>query len=196
MRYARGALSQTENIERREQGSCARHADARCRLVIVKSGVSADWSTRLLPDMSKQQAEALDYLCSTSARVNWLCAIYWRPQELMSVSCCLSFECHIGAACTRRCHGNTQRAAKWLPESQGARFVSDSGRNPRPVSGDPTADRAFDEISVSQRTLRTICAFEHFGAPAFEARFCHATPLPDKPSIAVLPFQNMSGDPE
>ena len=24
----------------------------------------------------------------------------------------------------------------------------------------------------------------------------HHSPLPDKPSIAVLPFQNMSGDPE
>jgi TolB-like protein len=34
----------------------------------------------------------------------------------------------------------------------------------------------------------------HFGGTAATAR--PALPLPDKPSIAVLPFQNMSGDPE
>jgi hypothetical protein len=33
-------------------------------------------------------------------------------------------------------------------------------------------------------------------APAYLAETENAPPLPDKPSIAVLPFQNMSGDPE
>jgi len=33
-------------------------------------------------------------------------------------------------------------------------------------------------------------------APAYVAETENAPPLPDKPSIAVLPFQNMSGDPE
>jgi adenylate cyclase len=32
--------------------------------------------------------------------------------------------------------------------------------------------------------------------PAYVAEAESPPPLPDKPSIAVLPFQNMSGDPE
>ena len=49
--------------------------------------------------------------------------------------------------------------------------------------------------SSSSRTSRGRCA--SIGSP----RWCRQTParrssLPDKPSIAVLPFQNMSGDPE
>src|SRR4029077_3186147 len=32
--------------------------------------------------------------------------------------------------------------------------------------------------------------------PILSAALSAALPLPDKPSIAVLPFQNMSGDPE
>jgi adenylate cyclase len=37
---------------------------------------------------------------------------------------------------------------------------------------------------------------EHRPAPAFEERSGGSLPLPDKPSIAVLPFDNISGDPE
>jgi adenylate cyclase len=45
---------------------------------------------------------------------------------------------------------------------------------------------AFETVSSDQRTERFI-DFARHGFPP---------PLPDKPSIAVLPFQNMSGDPE
>ena len=62
-------------------------------------------------------------------------------------------------------------------------------------------DAAFDDlgeqkvknISHSVRVFRARAVREPAGAPAATAEML---PLPDKPSIAVLPFENMSGDPE
>ena len=62
----------------------------------------------------------------------------------------------------------------------------------RQVSG--KADVAFDD--VGDQRLKNIPR----PVRAYRAQFAEAIsappPLPDKPSIAVLPFQNMSGDPE
>ena len=71
--------------------------------------------------------------------------------------------------------------------------------------------RLRDRLSTTSRT-RSRCGFDDLGAQAAEehrrtgARLSRAArhnvastkprPLPDKPSIAVLPFTNMSGDPE
>ncbi len=62
-------------------------------------------------------------------------------------------------------------------------------------------DAAFDDlgeqkvknISHSVRVFRARAVREPAGAPAATAEML---PLPDKPSIAVLPFENMSGDAE
>ena len=48
--------------------------------------------------------------------------------------------------------------------------------------------------SSSSKTSRDLC--EHIGCTLIASRQRVALALPDKPSIAVLPFQNMSGDPE
>ena len=47
---------------------------------------------------------------------------------------------------------------------------------------------AADDVAGYSRLM-------HDDAAAF-AKASKSLPLPDKPSIAVLPFQNMSGDPE
>ncbi len=60
-------------------------------------------------------------------------------------------------------------------------------------------DIAFDDLGEQQvkniaRPVRTYAIA--VGAPSRAAAPLTAPPLPDKPSIAVLPFQNLSGDPE
>ena len=53
-------------------------------------------------------------------------------------------------------------------------------------------EQALKNISRPVRVYRAQPAF----APVSSALAAAALPLPDKPSIAVLPFQNLSGDPE
>jgi TolB-like protein len=58
---------------------------------------------------------------------------------------------------------------------KGVRFVGAVRPQPNPVEPEPVADPTPDEIHEQSR---------------------QALPLPDRPAIAVLPFVNMSGDPE
>ena len=74
----------------------------------------------------------------------------------------------------------------------GGRIVSDSAI----ASRINAARAALGDDGTAQRIIRTVPrrGFRFEAAPQEDAA---ATPaLPDKPSIAVLPFQNMSGDPE
>ena len=60
-------------------------------------------------------------------------------------------------------------------------------------------DLAFEDLGEQQlkNITRPVRAFRiATGAVSFTAAVAPALPLPDKPSIAVLPFANMSGDPE
>ena len=50
-------------------------------------------------------------------------------------------------------------------------------------------DQALKNIAQPVHVFRVLAEAKHVPEPA-------ALPLPEKPSIAVLPFQNMSGDPE
>src|SRR5262249_26749843 len=60
------------------------------------------------------------------------------------------------------------------------------------VGFDDRGEQQLKNISKPVRAF-AVCA-EAYGA--LTERLTAALPLPDKPSIAVLPFQNMSGDPE
>jgi adenylate cyclase len=75
----------------------------------------------------------------------------------------------------------------------GAICVSATARehigNKLPLAFDDLGDQQVKNIAQAIRVYRV-----QMGKPAAQA--VAALPLPDKPSIAVLPFQNMSGDPE
>jgi len=75
--------------------------------------------------------------------------------------------------------GHDQRLIRTIPR-KGVRFVADvqEGRGP--------TDGASWNRAVEHESVRTVVA----------AGALLALKLPDKPSIAVLPFQNLSGDPE
>src|SRR5262245_36290974 len=70
-------------------------------------------------------------------------------------------------------NGNEQRLIRTIPR-KGIRFVGDAREA-------PTSDSSTKSV---------------FLGASDEARSTPTLPLPDKPSIAVLPFQNLSGDPE
>ena len=81
--------------------------------------------------------------------------------------------------------GEHQRLIRTAPK-RGFRFVGpvDDGTLPQRV---PVGDgKPAEEVSAPSNSLE----------PAREAAGGTTLALPDKPSIAVLPFQNMSGDPE
>jgi adenylate cyclase len=67
--------------------------------------------------------------------------------------------------------------------------VRDQVGNRLPLAFDDLGEQQVKNIAQAIRVYRVQAA-----TPA--ARPVAALPLPDKPSIAVLPFQNMSGDPE
>src|SRR5215208_1322624 len=75
----------------------------------------------------------------------------------------------------------------------GAICISGAARdhigNKLPLSFDDLGNQQVKNIAQAIRVYRV-----QVGRPA--AQPGAALPLPDKPSIAVLPFQNMSGDPE
>jgi TolB-like protein len=66
--------------------------------------------------------------------------------------------------------------------------VRDQIGNKLPLGFDDLGDQQFKNIAQAIRVYRV-----QTGTPATPPA---ALPLPDKPSIAVLPFQNISGDPE
>src|SRR6516162_1642332 len=83
----------------------------------------------------------------------------------------------------------------------GGRIVSDSALTTRLNA----ARRAVNDSGATQRVIRTVArkgvrfVAEVEGDAALEAAAAAPEPspaLPDKPSIAVLPFANLSGDPE
>ncbi len=57
-------------------------------------------------------------------------------------------------------------------------------------------EQKFKNIMEKIRTYRVIPIPRQLSPETFEALIGERLELPDKPSIAVLPFQNMSGDPE
>src|SRR3954469_4366957 len=59
------------------------------------------------------------------------------------------------------------------------------------ISCDDIGEQQVKNIARPVRTYRVVPGGSSRAAPPAEAPL----PLPDKPSIAVLPFQNMSGDP-
>ena len=58
------------------------------------------------------------------------------------------------------------------------------------------ADLGVQQVKNIQEPIRAYQAVNEARDPAPLASTENLPPLPDKPSIAVLPFQNMSGDPE
>jgi adenylate cyclase len=58
------------------------------------------------------------------------------------------------------------------------------------------ADLGVQQVKNIQEPIRAYQAVSETKEPAPIANTEDAPPLPDKPSIAVLPFENMSGDPE
>ena len=91
-----------------------------------------------------------------------------------------------------------------LQEVWGGRIVSESALTTRINA----VRRALGDDGATQRLVRTVHPQGHplyrrrrrncrtRRTPAAIRATDPAPPLPDKPSIAVLPFQNMSGDPE
>ena len=84
-------------------------------------------------------------------------------------------------------------------------------RNRRLTSRINAARKAIGDSGEEQRLIRTIAAQGHsfrrrramsgrrrhrLGADGAGRTGCRPLPLPDRPAIAVLPFDNMSGDPE
>src|SRR5262249_52002418 len=57
-------------------------------------------------------------------------------------------------------------------------------------------EQALKNIARPVRGYRVAVAPQTAGLVAAQLASAPALPLPEKPSIAVLPFQNMSGDPE
>ena len=70
------------------------------------------------------------------------------------------------------------------------------------ASGRPKRKRAIGKRAVIGAAAVVLIAavgiysYRHATPPAKACRISHGLPLPDKPSIAVLPFVNMSGDPK
>src|SRR5499433_3250349 len=73
------------------------------------------------------------------------------------------------------------------------RVVRDQVRDKLDYTFEDIGEQRVKNIARPVRVYR-VRAGTVVGEPSVVAE--HPLPLPDKPSIAVLPFQNMSGDPE
>src|SRR5271165_5282938 len=77
-----------------------------------------------------------------------------------------------------------------------SRVVRDQVRDKLDFAFDDMGEQALKNISRPLRVYRVRPATAERTADASPVEATPALALPDKPSIAVLPFQNMSGDPE
>src|SRR5437667_11638073 len=73
-----------------------------------------------------------------------------------------------------------------------SRVVRDQVRDKLDFAFDDTGDQQVKNIARPVRVYRV--GARASGAPAAETPAVPAPALPEKPSIAVLPFQNLSGD--
>ena len=67
-------------------------------------------------------------------------------------------------------------------------------RNRLDLRFEDLGDQRFKNIAEAVRTFRISCAEADFPYADFFAS-CESLPLPQKPSIAIMPFANLSGDP-
>ncbi|HUB97167.1 MAG TPA: adenylate/guanylate cyclase domain-containing protein [Stellaceae bacterium] len=81
-----------------------------------------------------------------------------------------------------------------IADAGGICISEDTWRQVRDKIGETFTDLGERELKNIARPMRAYRV--EFKAPAPATRESQALPLPDRPSIAVLPFQNMSGDPE
>jgi adenylate cyclase len=77
-----------------------------------------------------------------------------------------------------------------------AHHVRDTVRDKLAVFFEDMGEQALKNIARPVRVYRVNFTADRETSTAPPASEAEAPPLPDKPSIAVLPFQNMSGDPE
>jgi class 3 adenylate cyclase len=77
-----------------------------------------------------------------------------------------------------------------------AAIVHDQVRDKLDLVFDDMGDQAVKNIARPVRVYRVRLATAETAPSASPVKTTPTLPLPDKPSIAVLPFQNMSGDPE
>jgi adenylate cyclase len=76
-----------------------------------------------------------------------------------------------------------------------SRVVRDQVRDKLAVLFEDMGEQQVKNIARPVRAYRILLA-ERAGAPATPPQAAAPRPLPDRPSIAVLPFNNVSGDPE
>jgi adenylate cyclase len=77
-----------------------------------------------------------------------------------------------------------------------SRHVRDTVRDKVTVTFEDMGEQTLKNIARPVRAYRVNLAAHGLASPAPPTPAAVALALPDKPSIAVLPFQNMSGDPE
>jgi TolB-like protein/class 3 adenylate cyclase len=75
-------------------------------------------------------------------------------------------------------------------------IVHDQVRDKLDLAFDDLGEQALKNIARAVRVYRVGVAIAETATTASSVKPTPALALPDKPSIAVLPFQNMSGDPE
>jgi TolB-like protein/class 3 adenylate cyclase/pimeloyl-ACP methyl ester carboxylesterase len=190
--FARGGLETGDN-ERRES--------TLAQATLMRTGWSSSnpayrqiYATRMLPDMTKKQAEDFDLLLRKTSSGDvaaryLIAAAEINVSELLANVRVPTLVMHMRDDAIVPFEAGKAMAAG-IP---GARFVGISGRSHVPLPGDPASERGFEEIDLFLN--------QQFGTttgtnPSGEMPESGSRPLPDKPSIAVLPFQNMSGDPE
>jgi adenylate cyclase len=76
-----------------------------------------------------------------------------------------------------------------------SRVVRDQVRDKLAISFEDMGEQQVKNITRPVRAYRIVLA-EKVGGPSILPETAAPQPLPDRPSIAVLPFKNVSGDPE